>query len=189
MHYNYYIFRENCMKCEFCKKEKATIHLTQVVNGEMKKLNLCQSCAKKNGVDLNSPISITDVLMGIGNEKGRGASVNSNSEYDLICNRCQMSRAEFSKKARLGCPQCYRSFSTELKTITHAMHHSIQHIGKIPSRQCNDIKVSAKITSLKKLIESAINKEDYEAAAKLRDQIRDLNYQIEKDSNDSSRKS
>ena len=60
------------MKCEFCNKENASIHLTQVVNGEMKKgLNLCQSCAKKNGIDLNSPISITDVLMGIEKQKKR----------------------------------------------------------------------------------------------------------------------
>ena len=57
------------MKCEFCKKENATIHLTQLVNGEMKKLNLCQSCAKEYGIDLNSPISITDVLMGIEKQK------------------------------------------------------------------------------------------------------------------------
>ena len=53
------------MKCEFCNQNNATIHLTQVVDGIMKKLNLCQSCAEKNGIDLNSPISITDVLMGI----------------------------------------------------------------------------------------------------------------------------
>ena len=54
------------MKCEFCNEKNATIHLTQVVNGNMKKLNICQDCAEKNGIDLNSPISITDILMGVG---------------------------------------------------------------------------------------------------------------------------
>ena len=62
------------MKCQCCQKNEATIHLTQVVNGEVKKLNICQSCAEKNGIDLNSPISITDVLMGMGNNSTRGTA-------------------------------------------------------------------------------------------------------------------
>ena len=54
------------MKCEVCHKEEATVHLTQVIDGEVKKLNLCQECAQKHRVDLNSPISITDILLGLG---------------------------------------------------------------------------------------------------------------------------
>ena len=169
------------MKCEFCKKNDATIHLTQVVNGSMKKLNLCQSCAKENGIDLNSPISITDVLMGLGKEDMRGSSIKKGGKYDLICNNCQMSRAEFTKNARLGCPNCYIAFSEELKTITQAMHHSSQHVGKIPSKQSDDIKIETKIISLKKLIDSAIKKEDYEVAAKLRDEIKKLDKKLNKD--------
>lgn len=172
------------MKCEFCKKLNATIHLTQVVNGEMKKLNLCQACAKKNGVDLNSPISITDVLMGIGKQDKRGRLSNNLNEYDLTCKRCHMSRLEFSKKARLGCPDCYKTFSGELKSITQAMHHSNQHVGKIPSKLGDNIQTSLKITSLKDMIKTAIAKEDYEKAAKLRDKIRDLSKQLKEDSND-----
>lgn len=162
------------MNCEFCKKEKATIHLTQVVSGEMKKLNLCQSCAKSHGIDLNSPISITDILMGIEKKNSRNKILNNESEYDLTCSRCNMSRAEFSKKARLGCPNCYQAFSAELKTITQAMHHSMNHIGKIPNKQISQIKVSKQISSLKKQIVTAIKNEDYEEAAEIRDKIKNL---------------
>ena len=121
-------------------KNEATIHLTQVVNGEVKKLNICQSCAEKNGIDLNSPISITDVLMGIGNNSARGAGNTTLAEYDLTCNRCQLSRAEFKKRARLGCPECYQSFLAELSAITQAMHHNRQHVGKIPTREGSEVK-------------------------------------------------
>ncbi|MAS98791.1 MAG: UvrB/UvrC motif-containing protein [Pontiellaceae bacterium] len=169
------------MKCEFCNKNNATIHLTQVVNGSMKKLNICQPCAEKNGIDLNSPISITDVLMGIDKKWTRGELSDSVGEYDLACSRCQMTRAEFKKQARLGCPECYSAFSAELNTITQAMHHSRQHVGKIPAREGNEVKLSAQITSLQHKIDLAIKKEEYEKAASLRDEVRKLKLLIESD--------
>tara|TARA_S200000501_G_C20688576_1_gene684055 strand:+ start:172 stop:693 length:522 start_codon:yes stop_codon:yes gene_type:complete len=172
------------MNCEFCKKEKATIHLTQVVNGEMKKLNLCQGCAKSHGIDLNSPISITDILMGMEKKNSRNKILNNELEYDLTCSRCNMSRAEFSKKARLGCPNCYLTFSAELKTITQAMHHSMNHIGKIPNQQISQIKISQQINSLKKQIKTAIKKEDYEEAAEIRDKIKNLDKSFNEELND-----
>ncbi len=159
------------MKCECCKEAEATIHLTQVIDGEVKKLNLCQACAQKNGIDLNSPISITDVLLGLGQAGAVPASV---SEFDLSCSRCQMTRAEFKKRARLGCPECYAAFMGELSALMQAMHHSRQHVGKIPARQGNEARITAQIAALQKDIETAIAKEEYEVAANLRDKIRAL---------------
>ncbi|MDF7799199.1 UvrB/UvrC motif-containing protein [Pontiellaceae bacterium B1224] len=162
------------MKCECCNKTEATIHLTQVIDGEVKKLNLCQVCAQKNGIDLNSPISITDVLLGLGNASSGDSDKASMSEFDLSCSRCQMTRAEFKKRARLGCPECYKAFMGELNAITQAMHHSRQHVGKIPARQGNEARISAQIAALQKDIETAIAKEEYEVAANLRDKIKSL---------------
>jgi len=163
------------MKCEKCKKNEASIHLTQVMNGHVKKLNLCQECAMKNGIDLNAPISITDILMGLGVE---GKKIDEEDatlpEFDLSCSRCSMTRAEFKKRARLGCPECYNAFFGELSALTKAMHHSSQHVGKIPARQGSEARVVAKVAILQKEIESAIAKENYEQAAVLRDQINAL---------------
>ena len=160
------------MKCECCHEAEATIHLTQVIEGDIKKLNLCQSCAQKNGIDLNSPISITDVLLGLGSPKPPGDPLAS--EFDLSCNRCQMTRSEFKKRARLGCPQCYTAFMGELSALTKAMHHSNQHIGKIPARQGNEARITAQIAVLQKDLEVAIVKEQYEVAANVRDKIKAL---------------
>ncbi|QBG46804.1 excinuclease ABC subunit B [Verrucomicrobia bacterium S94] len=162
------------MKCECCNEKEATIHLTQVIDGEVKKLNLCQACAQKNGIDLNSPISITDVLLGLGNQPSGSTPPTDDSVFDLSCSRCQMTRAEFKKRARLGCPECYNAFMGELNAITQAMHHSRQHVGKIPARQGNEARVTAQIAALQKDIETAIAKEEYEVAATLRDKIRQL---------------
>lgn len=166
------------MKCECCHETEATIHLTQVIDGEIKKLNLCQVCAQKNGIDLNSPISITDVLLGLG-QPGNPEIKSDLTEFDLSCSRCQMTRAEFKKRARLGCPQCYNAFMGELSALTQAMHHSRQHVGKIPARQGNEARITAKIAALKKDIETAIAKEEYEVAAGLRDKIRELKENVQ----------
>ncbi|RKX40176.1 MAG: excinuclease ABC subunit B [Verrucomicrobia bacterium] len=160
------------MKCECCHEKDATIHLTQVIDGNVKKLNLCPDCAQDSGIDLNSPISITDVLLGLGAQLpsiGPAAP-----EFDLSCNRCQMTRAEFKKRARLGCPDCYNAFMGELSALTKAMHHSGQHVGKIPARQGNQARITAQIAALQKDIETAIAKEQYEVAANLRDKIKAL---------------
>jgi protein arginine kinase activator len=162
------------MKCECCNEAEATIHLTQVIDGDVKKLNLCQACAKKNGIDLNSPISITDVLLGLGAQSETGKDDTLMSELDLSCGRCQMTRAEFKKNARLGCPECYKAFMGELNALMQAMHHSRQHVGKIPARQGNEARITAQIASLQKDIETAIAREEYEIAANLRDKIRAL---------------
>jgi protein arginine kinase activator len=96
------------------------------------------------------------------------------SELDLSCSRCQMTRAEFKTNARLGCPECYNSFMGELNALMQAMHHSRQHVGKIPARQGVEARITAQIASLQKDIATAIAKEEYEIAANLRDKIRAL---------------
>ncbi len=166
------------MKCECCHETEATIHLTQVIDAEIKKLNLCQTCAQKNGIDLNSPISITDVLLGLG-QPGKSEEKADLSEFDLSCSRCQMTRAEFKKRARLGCPECYNAFMGELSALTQAMHHSRQHVGKIPARQGVEARIAANIAALQKDIETAIAKEEYEVAAGLRDKIRELKENVQ----------
>jgi protein arginine kinase activator len=167
------------MKCECCHEVEATIHLTQVIDSNVKKLNLCQDCAQKSGIDLNSPISITDILLGLGSPQSNQLPVGT--DFDLSCSRCQMTRTEFKKGARLGCPQCYNAFMGELNALTKAMHNSGQHVGKIPARQGNEARITAQIASLQKDIETAISQEKYEVAANLRDKIKAL-----RDSNQNS---
>ncbi|MBL7016099.1 MAG: UvrB/UvrC motif-containing protein [Kiritimatiellales bacterium] len=153
------------MKCDLCEKE-AVVHLTQVVNGEMREVHLCEEHAKEQGIDINSPLSITDILMGLG-------EVKQGLEHQLspTCPRCGMARDEFRQTGRLGCPDCYKTFMAELAVAIKAMHHSTQHVGKIPAREGVQTRIKSQIARLQKELEAAIAREDYEKAAQIRDQI------------------
>ncbi len=165
------------MKCECCHEAEATIHLTQVIDGNVKKLNLCPDCAAESGIDLNSPISITDILMGLGAQPPEVSPAAA--EFDLSCSRCQLTRTEFKKRSRLGCPECYNAFMGELTALTKAMHHSGQHIGKIPVCQGSQARITAQIAALQKDIATAIAMEQYEEAASLRDKIKALRENVQ----------
>jgi protein arginine kinase activator len=164
------------MKCDLCDKE-AVVHLTQVVNGAMKEVHLCEEHAVAQGIDLNSPISITDILMGLSAPQKNIPA----SELSLACPRCGMAREEFRKTGRLGCPDCYKTFMTELSMAIKAMHHSGQHLGKIPAREGVQTRVKSNIARLQKDLEAAVAREDFEKAAALRDQIRKFREEIVSD--------
>lgn len=156
------------MKCDLCSKE-AVVHLTQVVNGEMKEIHLCEEHAIAQGIDLNSPLSITDILMGLG-----GPQKNIANELSLVCPHCGISRDEFRKTGRLGCPDCYKTFMAELMMAIKAMHQSGQHLGKIPTHEGAQTRIKSKIARLQQNLEAAIAHEDFEKAAVIRDQIKKL---------------
>ena len=164
------------MLCESCKENEATIHLTQVVDGVVKKLHLCESCASDNGFDVHGPMSITDILLGMG---GQQPGEETSNEEDVgvtvvekTCPRCHMRRTDFKKTSRLGCPVCYETFADELPHLLKAMHRSEQHVGKIPAHETERVRVSAELASLKKSLKEAVGSENYEEAARIRDRIK-----------------
>ncbi len=155
------------MKCDLCDKE-AVVHLTQVVDGEMKEYHLCEEHAQAQGIDIESPISITDILMGLGQQ----GKQNVTGGLTLSCPRCGMARDEFRRSGRLGCPDCYKTFMAELAAAVKAMHHSTQHTGRIPAREGSQTRIKSKIARLQKDLEAAVSREEYETAARIRDEIK-----------------
>lgn len=157
------------MKCDLCEKE-AVVHLTQVINGEMKEVHLCEVHAAEQGIDVNSPLSITDILMGLGQQS------KPPSSHDLVlsCPACGMSRDEFAKSGRLGCGVCYNTFRGELTAAIKALHHSTQHLGKIPAREGQQTRMKSQLARLQKELDEAVAREEYEKAASLRDKMKTL---------------
>lgn len=153
------------MLCESCNEREATVHLTQVVDGSVKKVHLCEDCAAKSGLDIQGPISINDILLGM------GAAVGGAAADDRSCSRCHMRRADFKKTGRLGCPGCYETFEADLEPLIRAMHRSEQHIGKVPEREGALVKMGAELAVLQKQLDQAVAAENYEEAARLRDRI------------------
>ncbi|HMP95520.1 MAG TPA: UvrB/UvrC motif-containing protein [Kiritimatiellia bacterium] len=155
------------MLCEICKTEEATVHLTQVIDGSIKKLHLCEQCAQSNGFDLQGPISITDILLGMGGKREETAK----PVVERSCPRCHMRRTDFKKTGRFGCAQCYETFAEDLPPLLKAMHRNDRHIGKVPIREADRLNAMNELNQLQADLEQAISNENYETAATLRDQI------------------
>jgi len=165
------------MTCEICKEREASVHLTQVIDGKVKKMHLCEQCASKSGIDVDGPLSITDILLGMGVPKQaaeNAATMVSSSGPERTCPRCHMRRSDFKKGGRLGCSECYETFADELPPLLKQMHRSDRHAGKIPSAQAGKIRAAAALSDLQEGLKKAVASENFEEAAKLRDQIEAL---------------
>ena len=159
------------MLCSICKEKEATVHLTQIAGDKMQKVDLCEECAKTKGVNDPTGFSLADLLLGMGasqeiDQAGGGTG--------LKCPACGFTQADFKKSGRLGCPECYETFSEPLKGLLKTMHKGTRHAGKVPEslRQSRD--VSDRLKNLQKRITKAIEEEDFEKAAILRDEIKQI---------------
>lgn len=159
------------MKCEMCDDKEALVHVTQVIDGKVKKLHLCEGCAVKSGLDIENPSALTDMLLGVGIQKSEQGKL-AKPASDKTCQQCQMRFSDFKKTSRLGCPACYDSFAEELEFMLEGLHRGTQHVGKIPARAAGFCKNQAEQSKLRQALEEAVGAENYEEAARIRDQIR-----------------
>jgi len=157
------------MTCDVCKTNPATVFLTQILDGKMQKVNLCESCSKEKGVTDPTGFELADLLLGLGaaQELDKGAGGQR-------CPVCGFSQADFKKTGRLGCAACYETFAEGLESVIKAVHKGTRHIGKIPSRLAGRLELEARIKELQDQLNKAIETENYEAAAEYRDQIKQL---------------
>lgn len=158
------------MKCDLCDS-KATVFLTQIVNGKMQKVNLCESCAKEKGVTDPTGFALADLLFGLGNEQQIETALPELDE----CPACGYTLAQLKKTGRVGCGECYEVFSQSLKSLVKAMHTGTSHCGKIPVGATARRLLSEKNAALEERLRDAIKGERYEDAAKIRDEIEALN--------------
>lgn len=155
------------MLCQICGKKEATVHLTQVLNNEMRKMHLCEQCAQASGIDIDTPVSVTNFLLGLGVSKKTSAETAGRT-----CPQCRMRFSDFKKASRLGCQNCYVTFAEELETLLHGMQKGERHVGKKPVHYAGAVNVSVSLASLKQALAEAVASENYEEAARIRDQIR-----------------
>lgn len=162
------------MMCCICKQKEATVHLTQIAQEKMQKVDLCEECAKHKGVSDQVPFSMADLLLGLGASQELEQAVGP----ELKCPKCGFTQADFKKSGRLGCAECYVTFAEGLESLLKTMHKGVRHIGKVPQnlRQSRDL--SERLSTLQKSLTKAIESEDFEQAARLRDEIRQMNSQL-----------
>ncbi len=160
-------------KCDKCDQE-ATVHEVTIKGGQKLEKHLCESCAREDGIAIQAhqPISelITKFVMSQGGvEKGAGAGEESKVSG---CPECGMSFAEFRQQGVLGCPGCYAAFEEQLGPLIERAHEGgTHHLGKAPRRAGGSIDRNQRIVAIRKQLSDAIEAEQYERAAALRDQL------------------
>jgi protein arginine kinase activator len=155
------------MKCQKCTKQ-ATLHITEVLAEEQfEELHLCEECAHKY---LYEPQKKPGKAVGGEAEEGDDVSALNQKE----CPVCGVKFVEFRNSGRLGCPHDYQEFREELLPLLESIHGDTKHMGKTPRRLPQTKQTQSELTQLRKQLHQAVTREAYEEAAKLRDQIRQL---------------
>ena len=168
------------MLCQDCGKNKSTVHLTQIINNKKVELRLCKSCAEKRGFHTpfeKMPFPLAEFLTGMLREKGERAGT---AVQALKCPNCGFTFGDFSKTGRLGCGSCYTAFRTQLKDLLRKVHGSHEHHGKTPATTVERLKPIREERKLKERLRKAVELEDFEEAAVIRDKLKELLAECEK---------
>lgn len=180
------------MKCENCKNNEATVKYTEIINGEKKEMHLCEKCSHELGIDninLSMPIDFSSFFGGLFDDE------YDSQEFmplfpkvkDLRCNNCNTSYEDFINSGKFGCEECYDVFSNKIDSILKRIHGSNKYVGRkalnskdngdVPSSNLDNNKNNAKESKLESLqndLKKAIQDERYEDAAKIRDEIKEV---------------
>ena len=161
------------MLCEECGKNQATVSITVSAGGEITTRRLCPECMKKMKLSLVSG-DIQGFLSSVLSVLG---SAQKPQEHAAVCSGCGLSYDEFERTGRLGCAQCYRDFSDQLKPLLQRIHGRTQHAGRRPAAYTPspEDERAALASELRQKMDEAVASENFEDAAKYRDELRKLN--------------
>lgn len=168
------------MLCEKCQEREATIIYTEIINGVKTEHSLCSECAKD--MDFGDELPFAELLSGI---LGAYAVENEKREdtmEQVVCPTCRMSYRDFIRQGIFGCEDCYNVFEPLIEENIKKIQGNSIHTGKKPrydsglntDKQETVQEGADQITILKERLKEALKEEDYEEAARLRDEIRAL---------------
>jgi len=169
------------MLCDECKKNEATIHFTQILNNKVTKSHLCHECAKEKGIVFPSldeaffegpHFALASLLAGLSDIEAPYAL--EKPKVARRCPNCHATYDDFRNSGRLGCSQCYKTFKKELLPLLRRLHGSVQHTGRVPLQRVRVGEKGKEIVELRRELQKAVEEEEYERAAVIRDKIREL---------------
>lgn len=165
------------MLCERCHKNQANTYITNTVNGVTKEMHLCGECAKQMGYgDLFSSFPAATMGLGdfFGSIFGETNRALSGTAKNRTCPSCGFDLADIARLGEVGCPQCYTLFEKELLPSIQNLQGSAEHTGKVPRSAGKNVRREKKIETLRAQMQKAVDNQEYEQAAKLRDEIKKL---------------
>jgi len=163
------------MQCQICNKNEATIHLTEISEGVRTEMHVCEHCAQEQGIAVKSNMPINELLSSLLAVQPADDELAGDSEQNLTCPNCGFTLDQFRKEGVLGCPHDYEVFEKSLLPLIEKAHDGkTSHCGKLPSKTPRDTRRQIELLNLRGRLETAVSNEDYELAAKLRDQINQM---------------
>lgn len=169
------------MLCDICGKKPATVHLTEIIDDQMTELHLCEECAKEKGAEMEKHFDLSDLLAGLADMGAPDAQTQV--EEKIKCPSCGMAYQDFKATGQLGCAECYKAFKKNLLPLLKRIHGSTQYFGKTPvvltgaktqAQKPRVLSAAGQIQELKAKLQKAIQMEEFEDAARLRDKIKEL---------------
>lgn len=161
--------------CQRCQEKPAAVHFSKVINGEKSDRFLCEECAREEGAFsfmVGPKFTVQQVLGGL---IGQGGFPGNRTLVDSpTCPECGYRFTQFAETGRLGCDHCYEAFQDELSPLVLRLHGRVQHRGKFPARGASQLSAKRELEQLREAMGLAVKREDFEAAAQIRDKIRSL---------------
>jgi protein arginine kinase activator len=161
------------MLCDHCGENEAVIHLTQIVDNQMGTYHLCEACAAEKGLEPDPEIPnfpLTDFLAQMGKHEDEPPESAPGA-----CEYCGLTLEDFKRTGRLGCSHCYVTFDAHLRGLFRRLHGGTQHVGKIYlPPDPTEAERSEQISRLRRKLNVAVEREEFERAAEIRDQIQEL---------------
>jgi protein arginine kinase activator len=168
------------VKCKHCEKP-ATFHITELTGPTPQELHLCEDHARlylaeaDETPEATGPESLAGMLA---KQKKVGETAQQLTRLDLqACPVCGITFFEFRHAGRLGCPHDYTAFEEELEPLLANIHGDTRHLGKRPKRGVAASKQQSELIRLRREMKEAVDREDYERASELRDEIRAIEQQ------------
>jgi protein arginine kinase activator len=165
------------MVCNVCGQSEATIHLTEILNNQMMEIHLCEPCAEQKGTDFKAHFDFNKLLTSL---TDFGSDLKSERVTKLSCKNCGMTYEEFGRTGRLGCAECYQAFGKLLTPLLKRVQRDARHVGKMPTSAPGEVKRTLELRELQDRLRKSVQSEKFEEAARVRDQIRELEEKTKK---------
>jgi len=172
------------MQCDLCGKNPATVHLTEIIDNQMTELHLCEVCAKEKSEQMDQQFGLSDLLAGMVDVEKTAIPAKEPGGVGLKCKNCGLTYNDFKEIGRLGCGECYVTFKQYLGPLLKRIHGSGTHVGKSILKEAakeapkasikKKTAVPVSLEDLRQALAQAIKQEAFEEAAKIRDQIKQL---------------
>jgi protein arginine kinase activator len=167
-------------QCMQCGENEARVKLTKLAKGTIQELWLCQECAGRHSPYQKklANLSIDAILAGILSQNKEEAA-RPGPKIDASCPTCGLPFDSYRSTLLLGCSDCYESFDRYLQSDLRKFHGAVQHTGRVPAHAPQPVERKRNPADLRKRLQDAVASEDYELAAKLRDEIARLTARVE----------